>query len=197
MFIRIVDDGLERLIRDRLPLPEDAGDVSFDIPTPTWAAQLSRITVNLYLFDVSRSSQPNRAALRRVDENGKAQRRAPQPMVELDYLVSAWAGGPRDEHQLLGEVISRVASLDTLPVEYLPTELSSSVHLNLVEDDRHRARDIWSGAGGTLKASFTLQVTVAADTFGWTPEPPPVTMVEAAAWGPSNKPSNKPSDKPS
>jgi hypothetical protein len=192
MFIRIVDDGLERLIRDRLPLPDDAGDISFDIPTPTWAAQLSRITLNLYLFDVSRSSHQNRAATRRVDETGKALRRSPQPMVELDYLVSAWAGGPRDEHQLLGEVISRVISLDTLPVEYLTSELSSSVHLNLVEDDRHRARDIWSGAGGSLKASFTLQVSVAADTFGWTPEPPAVTMIEAAAWGPSDRADREP-----
>lgn len=189
MFIRIVDDGLERLIRDRVPLPEDAGDISFDIPTPTWAAQLSRITVNLYLFDVTRSSHQGRAVTRRVDDNGVAQRRSPQPMVELDYLISAWAGGPRDEHQLLGEVISRLASLDTLPEEYLTTQLSSSIHVNLVEDDRHRARDIWAGAGGTLKASIALQVTVAADTFGWTLEPPKPTTVEAGMWSTSDKPS--------
>lgn len=185
MFIRVVDDGLERLIRDRLPLPEDVGDVSFEAPTSTWSSQLSRITVSLFLFDVSRSSQPNRAAVRSLDENGRPLRRPPQPMVELDYLVSAWAGSPRDEHQLLGEVISRVASLDVLPAEYLPMELSSSVHLNIVEDERHRARDIWTGAGGTLKAGFTMQVTVAADTFGWAPEPPSVTTVEATAWRPS------------
>jgi Pvc16 N-terminal domain len=178
MFIRIVDEGLERFIRSELPLPEDVGDVSFDVPSSGWSAQLSRVTVNLFLYDVVRSSHPNRAPVRRVDENGKGLRRAPQPMVELSYLVSAWAGEPRDEHQLLGEVLSKITALDVLPPEFLPRPLSSSVHLSFVEDDRHRARDIWSGAGGVLKAGFAMQLTVAADTFGWTPEPPAIISVE-------------------
>lgn len=179
MFIRIVDEGLERFLRDRVPLPEDLADVSFDVPNNTWAAQLSRITVNVFLYDVVRSDQPNRAPTRRIDETGKAERRRPQPMIELSYLISAWAGSPRDEHQLLGDVLSSLAGVDTLPPEYLPTALSSSVHMSFREDDRHRNRDIWNGAGGTLRASFNMQVTVAADSFGWTAEPPLVTHIEA------------------
>jgi hypothetical protein len=181
MFIRVVDEGLERLIRAELPLTEEYGDISFATPHSDWSGQLSRITLNLFLYDVARSAHPNRAAVRRVDENGKGERRAPQPMVELSYLVSAWAGDPRDEHQLLGEVLSRLAALDNLPDEYLSRPLSSSVHVSLVEDDRHRARDIWTGAGGRLKAGFSLQVTVAADTFGWAPEPTAITSVEGSA----------------
>ena len=181
MFIRIVDDSLERLLRDQVPLPENLGDISFDIPNSTWAAQLSRITVNLFLYDVTRSSHPNRAAMRRIAENGKGERRAPQPMIELNYLVSAWAGNPRDEHQLLGDVLSRLAALDAVPPEYLARPLASSVHLSFVEDDRHRARDIWNGAGGSLKASFSMQVTVAADSFDWAAEPPVVTRIEGMA----------------
>jgi hypothetical protein len=102
-------------------------------------------------------------------------------MIELNYLVSAWAGNPRDEHQLLGDVLSRLAALDTLPPEYLSRPLSSTVHLSFVEDDRHRARDIWNGAGGSLKASFSMQVTVAADSFDWAAEPPVVTRIEGFA----------------
>jgi Pvc16 N-terminal domain len=187
MFIRIVDEGLERLVRAELPLPKDVGDVSFEVPSSNWSAQLSRVTVNLFLFDVTRSTHPNRAPVRRVDENGKGQRRPPQPMVELSYLVSAWAGNPRDEHQLLGEVLSKVAGLDVLPDEYLSRPLSSSVQLSFVEDDRHRARDIWNGAGGSLKAGFTMHVTVAADTFGWAPEPPAVTSIEGSAQSSSGR----------
>jgi hypothetical protein len=107
-------------------------------------------------------------------------------MMELGYQVSAWAGSPRDEHQLLGEVIGCLAAVDILPADYLSAQLSSSVHLNLGDDDRYRARDIWAGAGGALKASFVLQATVAADSFGWTPEPPVVTAIEAAAWRPTD-----------
>jgi hypothetical protein len=179
MFIRIVDEGLERLVRAEVPLPEDVGDVSFDVPAASWAAALARPTVNLFLYEVARSDHPNRAPTRRIDDDGKRERRPPQPMVQLSYLVSAWAGSARDEHQLLGEVISRLAGRDTLPPDYLPHELSSSVHLNLGDADRQR--DIWSGAGGALKAAFTLDVSVAADTFGWAPEPPLVTHVEGAA----------------
>jgi hypothetical protein len=181
MFIRVVDEGLERLLRAVVPLPEELGDVSFETPTSGWSAKLSRITINLYLYDVNRSSHPNRAAVRRVDENGRGERRAPQPMVELNYLVSAWAGSPRDEHQLLGDVISRVAAVDILPPEYLSSPLASSVHLAFAEDDRHKARDVWNGAGGTLKASFPLQVTVAADSFAWADEPTAVTRIESMA----------------
>lgn len=179
MFIRVVDEGLERLVRAEVPLPEDVGDVSFDVPAGTWAAALARPTVNLFLYEVSRSDHPNRAPTRRVEADGTRERRAPQPMVQLNYLISAWAGSARDEHQLLGEVISRLAGRDVLPPDYLPHPLSSSVHLVLGDADRQR--DIWSGAGGTLKAAFTLHASVAADTFGWTREPPLVTRIESAA----------------
>jgi hypothetical protein len=82
---------------------------------------------------------------------------------------------------LLGDVISRLASIDVLPPEHLPSPLTSSVHLAFAEDDRHKARDVWNGAGGTLKASFSLQVTVAADSFDWTAEPTAVTRIEGMA----------------
>jgi hypothetical protein len=181
MFIRVVDEGLERLLRAELPLPEDMGDISFDVPSSTWAAGLSRITVNLYLYDVNRSNHPNRAPMRRQTEDGKYERRKPLPMVELNYLVSAWAGNPRDEHQLLGDVLGRMASVDVLPQQYIPVQLSSTVAMMFVEDERHKTRDIWNGAGGVLKASFSIKITVAADSFDWADEPPMPTMVEARA----------------
>ncbi|SOD70959.1 uncharacterized protein DUF4255 [Jatrophihabitans sp. GAS493] len=179
MFIRAVDESLERLLRASLPMPEEIGDFSFEAPTSGWAAQLSRITVNLYLYDVTRSPQPSRSATQRVDANGRPERRAPQPMIQLGYLVSAWAGTPMDEHQLLGDLISRLAAVQLLPAQYMPATISSTVTIALVEDERNRLRDIWSAAGGQLKASFTLQVTVAADAFDWQDEAPRVATVHA------------------
>lgn len=179
MFIRTVDEGLERLLREVLPLPPDLGDISFDAPTGNWSAQLSRITVNLFLYDVARSNQPVRAPTRRDDADGRAERRVPQPMVQLSYLVSAWAGSARDEHQLLGDVLSRLAGLSALPEEHLPSGLASTVQLNFGEDNGNRPRDIFSAAGAQLKASFTLLASVAADTFDWTAAAPPVERIAA------------------
>lgn len=177
MFIRNVDESLERFIRARLALTDDLGDVTFDAPTSNWSAQLSRITVNLFLYDVGLSNQPSRSAVRRVGENGAAQQRAPQPMVRLGYLISAWAGSPRDEHQLLGDLVSLFAAQSVVPAEYVTGALSSAVQIRLVADDVNRPRDVFSGSGGQLKAAFALEATVAADSYEWTPEAPPVDRI--------------------
>ena len=55
MIIPTIDTGLESLLREGLPLPKSLGDISFESPSGTWSAQLSRITVNLFLFGVGRS----------------------------------------------------------------------------------------------------------------------------------------------
>jgi hypothetical protein len=181
VFIKIVDEGLERLLRTELPFPPSVGDISFDTPSQVWSDRLRRNTINLFLFDITRSPQPNRAQVRRVDQSGHAERRPPQPMIELNYLVSAWGDTAIDGHHLLGEVISRIAGLDVLPPEYLTENLTSSIYLSFVEDDRHRARDIWTGAGNTLRAGFSMHATVAADSFDWAPEPALATGVEGSA----------------
>ncbi len=177
MFIQVVDDGLERLLRSELPLPPELGDVTFEAPTANWSAQLSRLTVNLFLYEIVRSSQPPRSAVHRVTGEGRAQRRTPLPMIELSYLVSAWAGSPRDEHQLLGDVISLLAAQTALQPQYLPVELSTSVDLAVGEDRNNRAREIWTAAGGRLKASVAVQVVVPADSFDWADVAPAVERV--------------------
>lgn len=178
MFISVVETGLERLLRSELPLPDDVGDVTFDAPTSGWSAQLSRVTVNLFLYDISRSTQPARSPVQRPGGASGTERRTPQPMVQLGYLVSAWAGTSRDEHQLLGDVVSALAGVEVLPPELLPTPLSSTVHLCFAQDQQNRVREIWSALGGSLKASFTLQVNVAAETFDWGEQAPPVERIE-------------------
>jgi len=176
MFIRNVDEGLEKLIRARLPLPEEVGDVSFDAPGRNWSAQLSRLTVNLFLFHVDRSTQPSRAPQQRVDANGRAQQRAPQPMIELGYLVSAWAGSPRDEHVLLGDLVSLLAGISRLPEELVVSDAVVQLQIGASEPFV-KAREIWQGVGGDLKASFTLTATAPADTWDWTDQAPAVERI--------------------
>jgi len=177
MLIPTIDDGLENLLRASLPLPVETGDVSFDAPSSTWSAQVNRLTVNLFLYQVSRSGQPPRPGQTRQGPNG-VERRFALPMVQLSYLVSAWAGSPRDEHGLLGDVLTCLVSHQVLPVEHLDREPSSPVQLQLASDEVNRPREIWSSLGGSLKASFTLTALVAADAYPWEPLPPLVTAIE-------------------
>ncbi|CAL8973905.1 hypothetical protein CELL_01649 [Cellulomonas sp. T2.31MG-18] len=181
ILIPTVEDGLESYLRSALPLTPETGDISFEAPSSTWAAQVNRITVSLFLYNVARSPVPPRPAASRPGPDGRAEHRAPLPMVQLSYLVSAWAGSTRDEHQLLGDVLTRLVAQQVLPVEHLAVPLESSVQLSLAVDELNRPRELWSGLGGTLKASFTLLATVAADAYPWQLTAPAVTSVEATA----------------
>lgn len=177
VIIPVIDAGLEAMVRAQLPLPATVGDVSFDPPSGTWSAQLSRITVNLFLFGVGRSPQPPRPAVDRVVD-GVRQRRPQTPMIELHYLVSAWAGTVRDEHQLTGEVLSHFVTNQVLPAEHLPDSVVSPIQLAIAPHDNNRAKDVWSTVGGTIKPSFELVVTTAMDALPFENLPPAVERIE-------------------
>jgi len=178
MIIPTIDNGLESLLRQGLPLPEAIGDISFESPSGTWSAQLNRITVNLFLFGVGRSSQPPRPATDRIVD-GRAQRRHPIPMLELHYLVSAWAGVVRDEHQLLGDALACVMGNQVLAAEHLGTEVNAGVQLTIAPYDNTRAKDVWSTVGGAIKPSFELIATTAGDATPFVDLSPRVERIAA------------------
>ena len=147
-------------------------------PSGTWSAQLSRITVNLFLFGIGRSAQQPRPPADR-ELNGRAQRRRPIPMLELHYLVSAWAGVVRDEHQLLGDALACLLETTALPPEYLAVPLPSGVQMTVEPYDNSRAKDVWTTVGGAIKPSFELVVTSAADSPAFADLPPRVERIKA------------------
>jgi hypothetical protein len=179
MLIPAVEHGLERLLRDTLPLPEHVGDVSFDPPSRTWAAQLSTVTVNLFLFGVGRSPQPPRPTAERITSDGRVERRPPLPMIELNYLVSAWAGNVRDEHELLGDVLGCIVTNQVLPAEFLSSELPATVQIALAPQDHGRAKDVLTAVDGSMRASFEVVITTALDGLAWREVAPRVARIEA------------------
>ncbi|WP_168202673.1 MULTISPECIES: DUF4255 domain-containing protein [Georgenia] len=180
MLIPTVEDGLEALLRATLPLPEEVGDVSFEAPSGAWSAQVNRVTVNLFLYAVARSPLPPLPPAARSGPGG-TERRPSLPLVQLSYLVSAWAGSTRDEHQLLGDVLTRFLSHQTVPAAHLPATLTSSVQLSLASDEVNRPRELWAALGSNHRAAFTLVVTMASDAFGWQPAATGVSSVEGLA----------------
>jgi hypothetical protein len=179
VLIPTIDQGIERLLRTELPLGETVGDVSFDAPSSTWSAQLSRITINLYLFALGRSTQPVRHAVDRIGANGRPERRRPLPMVELGYLVSIYAGSTRDEHQLLGDVLTLFETNATMSPTLLPPDFESTVQLQLALHDHARIKDVWNGVGGHLRPSFELVVTTALDGLPFEELAPRAERIEA------------------
>ncbi len=179
MLIPLVEQGLEKLVRAALPLPEQVGAVSFDPPSRSWAAQLSRITVSMFLFGIGRSPQPPRPMADRSDASGRIQRRGPLPMIELNYLVSAWAGNVRDEHELLGDVLGCFLTHQALPAEFAAPGLLSSVQIALAPADTPRVKDVFASIEGSMRAAFEIVLTTALDVGAWADAAPSVQRIEA------------------
>lgn len=179
VLIPLVEQGLEKLVRAALPLPEQVGEVSFDPPSRSWAAQLSRITVSMFLFGVGRSAQPPRPMPERTDANGRVQRRGPLPMIELNYLVSAWAGNVRDEHELLGDVLGCFITHQAMPAEFAAPGLLSSVQIALAPADTPRVKDVFASVEGSMRAAFEIVLTTALDVGAWADAAPSVQRIQA------------------
>jgi hypothetical protein len=172
MLIPAVDEGLEALLRSALPLPPEVGEVSFEQPSGGWSAQLSRVAVNLFLYGAARSPLPPVGGGFRVGADGAREERTATPLIELQYLISAWASTVPDEHRLLGDVLGCLLAHQTLPGS------ADGVRLTVAADGADRPRDLWSSLDSPHKASFTLVVTAPLPPAPWQPAAPPVQRVE-------------------
>ena len=176
-----VDASLEVLLRTQVPLPERDVDVSFHAPDRTWAAGLSRPTVDLFLWDVSRSAE-EAAAGRQVVRGGQGWSRSmPDARVRVRYLVTAWTADVRDEHQLLAAVLVCLLRNRELPADAVVGALGATGPLPVLRvgrsDDENRA-DLWRSLGGELKPAIELVVTASVDTSLSVPVPAPPRGVD-------------------
>ena len=175
MFISAVDVALERFLRAQVPLPVEAGDVSFDAPTPDWAAGRSRPTVNAFLRRAERSSQLARAPQRRFDANGRPERRnVALQMIDLEFVVTVWAPDAAQEHELLGRVVSLLATVPAIPAE--GTGLQAPITVSFGSVDQHGSAAPFS-VPGPLKAYAIFTFTTAADEIAVEGEDQPTREV--------------------
>lgn len=118
--LHLLDASLETFLRLTVPLPEREIDISFDAPDRDWGARVTRPTVDVYLWDVRRNLTERDTGLELIEgEDGRRFRRAPLPRVECRYLVTAWASEVRDEHSLLGDVLSALLLNPIIGAEHL------------------------------------------------------------------------------
>lgn len=164
--VHALDESLELFLRARVPLGVRDIDVSFQAPDRTWSAGINRPTVNLFLFDVRRSSERGVAGREAVDVDGAKVWRRALPRIEFRYLLSAWANDAHDEHQLLGAVLTTLLGHDAVPAEYLPTSLvtdQSAPTLQVASTGSPRTADPIRLLDGQLKAVLELTTILAID----------------------------------
>ena len=89
--------------------------------------------------------------------DGQGVVRRPDPDVALRYLVTAWAGEPRDEHQLLGSVLRALIAHGPIPAEHVAADLDvvGGVAIEVAAGEG-RPSDFWSSLDGQLKPGFLV-----------------------------------------
>lgn len=167
--IEQVDRAVERFIRTRTPLPEETAALSFDTPDAEWSAARTRPTLSVFLWRINRSPVAPRAGIeQRLDEDGSRQRRPKTPVVDLHYIITAWAMEPFDEHQLLGSLLACVLAYPNLPEDVLPAPLASKrLGLSLSPHDFVVPGEIWQALGGAPRPAVLVQVALPFEVFAW------------------------------
>jgi len=96
--LELIDSTLESFFRATVPLSAQDVDVSFEPPDREWSAKLTRPTVNVFLFDIRRSTARAKAGIGRrgkkvyaVTEAGRDRMRelltAPGPDDERSFSI--------------------------------------------------------------------------------------------------------------
>ena len=98
----LIDATLEAFFRATVPLSAQDVDVSFEPPDRDWSAKLTRPTVNLFLWDIRRSTDRARAGVEEIERDGQlvrrraaAARRAALPRHGVDVGPRRRAGPAR------------------------------------------------------------------------------------------------------
>jgi hypothetical protein len=181
--IHVVDRALEEFLRIRVPLSSHAVDISFQAPDKTWGAGLTRPTVNVFLWDVSRHAGYLKTGMEvRRTEAGATERRRTNPVVDLGYLVTTWATERRDEHELLGSILECLLAHPAVPKEFLPERFANArCGLSLGPPERRMPGEFWSALEGRLRPGLQVQVALPVAVFEWQGTAKPAEQLDLAA----------------
>ena len=175
----LIDQTLEAFFRATVPLSAQDVDVSFEAPDREWSAKLNRPTVNLFLWDIRRSTDRARSGVEEVRKDGRIVRRLALPRVELRYLATAWTADHGDERALLAGLMRSILAHGDIPAQFVAEPLLELPPLALImarSGEEHL--DLFQALDGQLKPGISVLVVTAVDTDVFTPAGPPAEVFE-------------------
>lgn len=175
----LIDATLEAFFRATVPLSAQDVDVSFEPPDRDWSAKLTRPTVNLFLWDIRRSTDRARAGVEEIERDGQLVRRAPLPRIELRFLATAWTSDHGDERALLSGLMRSMLAHGEIPETFVSEPLrglpSPQLLMARAGDEQP---DLGAVLDGQLKPGIAAMVITAVDTDVYTPAGPPVEVFD-------------------
>lgn len=159
--IEEVDRSLERWLRAAIPLPQGAGEVSFDQPERDWDARRSVPLVDLFLYALAPAAGRAATGSKVVARGEGLGREHAVPVVEARYLISVWGGGPGVEHDLLARIMSLLAAHKAIPAEHLGESLrrtKPSHTLSINPDETTTSAQLWTALSVPPRPSVQVRI---------------------------------------
>ena len=180
--IHEVTESLEAFLKQPgLNPPLSNAAIRFDRPTEPYS--LDQTTVNLFLFEVKENLElrSNEPVVRRI--GGQSLIEPPPYRVQCLYLVTAWPVGgtdvPKQEHQLLSQVLQLIGSTPVIPPAFLTPNLllqEPPLPMLMIQPDGVRnPAEFWAAIGNRIKPSLLLSVTVSLQVFDMEQYPSVIT----------------------
>jgi hypothetical protein len=194
--IEEIDETLRKLLVRELPIKNGEVDVAFDHPNREWSARLSRPTLNLFLYDLRenprlRQTQPSWET-QHFSDGTTFQRRKPF-RVDLQFMITAWAAEPDDEHRLLSRTLTAMFRFPFIPENLLSEGLlTQNKQIPLMVGQGNELQnlvDIWSVLDNEMHPALSCTVTVAIDPYQ--PVEVPLVRERQVRVGPSRRPARQ------
>lgn len=162
-----LDETLRNLLRGELERHGFEGvDIAFDAPARDWSGQLSKPTVNIFLYDLREAEGLRTSEWSRVKRDGRTFEGRPPMVMECSYAVTAWTQAVEDEHRLLSQVLAIFYAYPELPQEALNGRLANGSQAWPIKarigQGKGEKSDFWSAIGGQYKVSldYVLRLSV-------------------------------------
>jgi hypothetical protein len=164
-----LDETLRTLLRTELERHGFEGvDIAFDAPAREWSGQLSKPTVNIFLYDLREAETLRTSEWSRIQRDGRTFEGRPPMVMECSYAVTAWTQAVEDEHRLLSQVLAIFYAYPEMPQSALNGRLANGSQQWPIKarigQGKGEKSDFWSAIGGQYKVSLDYVVRLSVDS---------------------------------
>ncbi len=164
-----IEEVLRKLLIRELPVKNGEVNIEFNQPKREWSSRLNRPTLNLFLYDLRENNVLRQPEWQVERKNGTAVKKRTPFRLDLNYVITAWAQEPEDEHNLLYRALLALLRHPELPDDLLPEALKDQpvpVPLRVAEHDAFRnAADTWGVLDNELRPCIACSLTVALNPY--------------------------------
>jgi hypothetical protein len=164
-----LDETLRTLLKAELERHGFEGvDIAFDAPAREWSGQLSKPTVNIFLYDLREAETLRTSEWSRIQRDGRTFEGRPPMIMECSYAVTAWTQAVEDEHRLLSQVLAIFYAYPEIPQAALNGRLANGSQQWPIKarigQGKGEKSDFWSAIGGQYKVSLDYVVRLSVDS---------------------------------